>query len=82
MSNPTISRDVVHSLSEACGNDPDGFQAIANRLGVNWIKDQQIAEMKVWLRKVEESGIDDGGEGLLAVAEALLKRMEGLDDIV
>lgn len=32
MSNPTISRDVVHSLSEACGNDPDGFQAIANRI--------------------------------------------------
>ncbi|MEC8277494.1 MAG: hypothetical protein VX026_07260 [Myxococcota bacterium] len=32
MSNPTISRDIVHSLSEACGNDPDAFQAIANRI--------------------------------------------------
>lgn len=37
MSNPAIPRDQVHSLSEACGNDPLGFQSIAARL----MKDQR-----------------------------------------
>ena len=32
MSNPIISREIVHTLSEECGNNPDDFQATAARI--------------------------------------------------
>ena len=37
MPNPAIPRDVVHTLAEACGNDPTGHAPTASRL----LKDQR-----------------------------------------